>query len=542
MHEIKIRDRQLVMDPTVQEMRAYWYKQLNKIVSVICCQHQIESTKHDKNSRIKTSLSNDETEEIPNFRSALKIINTDIMFKANQAIESAIRDASSYVSISGCQALWNVDFNKLYEKLNGNVGKWHECLGGLKNLIKRNFDSAETIKHFGAVVIDYQKAQDQVNNRFNNTQEGIIKRLYEDMSKNMNEFYQTLTKAKNELELVSLDNPNIDVTIFITEIQEKKRLSGKWEKELEDRYEQGVSILKKKYSIQTPHKLNIDNVRGAWSNFKQILAKKVKLMDEEMDRLREKVISEEKVVNKKVEETKKEWVAMKDQGFVQVEEGQEQESGIPDISGILNFLSIMEGKATKLKNDWKRVCKAKELLDMDLSDPEAMDGFEETIKDHKNVWGALSKIWNEVLEIGETLFTSLNPKKIKESLRNIFEEFLEMPTKYKQYDAYEDMKARVSRFQNMQNTIIDLKGEAMKQRHWTKLLRTLRIKIPFNDLTVMDLWASDLIANKVAVGDIMAQAVGENAIERFLIDIKDHWSTHELDLVKFVSLKQIILF
>jgi hypothetical protein len=33
----------------------------------------------------------------------------------------------------------------------------------------------------------------------------------------------------------------------------------------------------------------------------------------------------------------------------------------------------------------------------------------------------------------------------------------------------------------------------------------------------------------------MASAIGENAIERFLTDVKDHWSTHELDLVKYVS-------
>lgn len=492
--------------------------------------------KYDK-SRPTNSLVEEEENEAITFKSALKNIDQQVMLNANQKIEEAIKEAYSYVSISGCQALWNVDFTKLYDKLEGDIEKWNQILGGLKSLIKRNFDSAETIKHFGAIVIDYRKAQDQVNSRFNTLQDQILKKLHEDLSSNMNEFYQTLTKAKNQLELVSLDNPNIDVTVFITEIQEKNRLSQKWEKELENTYETGVNILKKKYNIQGEHKLNIDNVRGAWNNFKQILAKKVKLMDEEMGRLKEKVLSEETVVKKKIEEAKKEWVTMKEAGFVQTSEEKEtQEEGIPDIQAILNFLNIMEGKATKLKNDWKRVCKAKELLDMELSDPEALDGFEETIKDHKEVYGYLNKIWTQVMEIGETLFTAINPKKVKENLRGISEEFLELPTKYKQYDAYEDMKARVGRFQSMHNIIIDLKGEAMKDRHWKKLLRQLRIKVPFNELTIMDLWSADLLANKVVVNDIMAQAIGENAIERFLTDIKEQWSHHELDLVKYVSL------
>lgn len=275
IHEIKIRDQQLVMDPPVQEMRSYWYKQLNGIISIICGQKKIESMKYEKGGRIKNQLVNEEVDDVPTFKSALQSISQETMLEANKKIESSIKDAASYVSISGCQALWNVDFTKLYEKLEGDVAKWHNCLGGLKQLIKRNFDSAETIKHFGAIVIDYQKAQDQVNNRFNSLQDQIIKKLYEDLSNNMTEFYGTLTKAKSQLELVSLDNPNIDVTIFITEIQEKKRLSGKWEKELEDVYEAGVTILKKKYSIKSDQKLNIDNIRGAWNNFKQILGKKV---------------------------------------------------------------------------------------------------------------------------------------------------------------------------------------------------------------------------------------------------------------------------
>jgi dynein heavy chain 1 len=536
IHEIKIRDQQLVMDPSVQEMRSYWYKQLNNIVSLICSQKKIESMKYEKGGRSKNSLVDDDVEKVPTFKTALKRISVAVMFKANQRIEAAIGNASSYVSISGCQALWNVDFTKLYDKLEGNVAKWHFCLGGLKNLIKRNFDSAETIKHFGAVVIDYQKAQDQVNNRFKALQESIIKKLYEDLHTNLKIFHGTLTKAKNDLEVLNIHDPNIDVTLFITEIQEKNRLSSKWEKELEDVFKQGVQLLKKNYPIQTEFALNIDNVNGAWNTFKQVLQKKIKLMDDQMDKLRENVLLEEKEASKKIEEAKKEWVAMKEQGFIRKEEGQEaQDENLINVQDILNFLTIMQGKATKLKDDWGRVCKAKELLDMDLPDPEALDGFEETIRDHKDVWAALSKIWAQVMEVGETFFAALNPKKIKESLRNIFEEFLEMPTKFKQYDAYEDMRARVSKFQGMQNMIIDLKGEAMKQRHWVKLLRQLRIKIPFNDLTIMDLWAADLVVNKVAVNDIMASAIGENAIERFLTDVKDHWSTHELDLVKYVS-------
>ena len=88
------------------------------------------------------------------------------------------------------------------------------------------------------------------------------------------------------------------------------------------------------------------------------------------------------------------------------------------------------------------------------------------------------------------------------------------------------MRVKVTKFQSMHNTVIDLKGEAMKARHWKKLLSQLWIKIQFNDLALLDLWNADLIIHKVAVSDIMAQAVGENVIERVLIDVREQWSHH----------------
>ena len=170
---------------------------------------------------------------------------------------------------------------------------------------------------------------------------------------------------------------------------------------------------------------------------------------------------------------------------------------------------------------------------MDLSDPDALDDFEETIKDYKEVLRGLSQIWWKVMKIGETLFTAMNPKKVKRSLRGISEEFQALPAKFKQYDVFEEMRVKLSKFQTMHNTVADLKGEAMKSRHWKKLLTQLQIKIQFNDLALLDLWNVNLIVHKVAVSDIMAQAIGENAIERFFTDVREQWSHHELNLIKY---------
>ena len=73
-----------------------------------------------------------------------------------------------------------------------------------------------------------------------------------------------------------------------------------------------------------------------------------------MDKLQGKVIAEEIVVNKKIEEAKKEWTTMKDSGFVLPSEQQDaQGTGMLNIQGVLSNLNLMEQRSNKLKGDWK---------------------------------------------------------------------------------------------------------------------------------------------------------------------------------------------
>ena len=79
----------------------------------------------------------------------------------------------------------------------------------------------------------------------------------------------------------------------------------------------------------------------------------------------------------------------------------------------------------------------------------------------------------------------------------------------------------------------DLKTEAMKPRHWKDLMQKLRLKLPFNDLTLNHLWTADLLKNSKVAGDIMGQARGEMILEDFLRSIKECWSKYELELIKY---------
>ena len=64
--------------------------------------------------------------------------------------------------------------------------------------------------------------------------------------------------------------------------------------------------------------------------------------------------------------------------------------------------------------------------------------------------------------------------------------------------------------------IVELKSEALKERHWKTLMRKLHVNWVLSDLSLGQVWDVDLQKNEGIVKDIILVAQGEMALEEFL--------------------------
>jgi dynein heavy chain 1 len=90
-------------------------------------------------------------------------------------------------------------------------------------------------------------------------------------------------------------------------------------------------------------------------------------MEDEIPSLQERIIRDEKTVNEKIKEMEEEW-----------KQKRPYTGDIPPPEAI-NILNIIEKKLQISKGEWMRICKAKELLDMELADQNRLDDFEEDV-------------------------------------------------------------------------------------------------------------------------------------------------------------------
>lgn len=64
--------------------------------------------------------------------------------------------------------------------------------------------------------------------------------------------------------------------------------------------------------------------------------------------------------------------------------------------------------------------------------------------------------------------------------------------------------------------IVELKSDALKERHWRQLCRALKVDWSLSELTLGQVWDADLLHNEHTVKDVVSVAQGEMALEEFL--------------------------
>lgn len=84
------------------------------------------------------------------------------------------------------------------------------------------------------------------------------------------------------------------------------------------------------------------------------------------------------------------------------------------------------------------------------------------------------------------------------------------------YSSYEHVKKVLKTYTRVNVVVVELKSEAVKERHWKRLMRQLRVSWLLPDLTLGHLWDVDLVKNEMIVKDVLLIAQGEMALEEFL--------------------------
>ena len=346
----------------------------------------------------------------------------------------------------------------------------------------------------------------------------------------MREVYADLTRARSSLEDQRLETSSTTQAVaFITVVQKCKRDATLWETEVEIFRHGQTKLARQRFNFGSEW-LSATQVGDEWDAFKEILERKSRLVAEQTDALQAKITAEDGVVKTKIEDAIMLW-----------NEEKPVSGSIPPADAVA-LLQSHQIRLAKLQLDAEAVLKAKEALDLPTTPDTVLNTAVEEVQDFASVWSSLSTIWQGIYDLRDQLWSSVQPRKVRQSLENLTKSAKEMPSRMRQYAAFEHVQQVMRSLLKACSLLTDLKSDAVRDRHWVKIFKTLQPGSRFSEVSTSlgDIWDLQLLSNESAVRDVIAQARGELALEEFLRQVRETWQNYGLDMVNYQNKVRLI--
>lgn len=525
VHEVRIQNQIIYLDPPIEHARAVWVRQLHETWGKICGLRRVQSSRFEMGLQMRDKVATEST-----YVSLLgKMSDVDTLRRPYALIHAKIAELSLYVAKwLQFQSLWDLEAEHVYARLGDSLAHWQQLLAEIRRT-RSTFDNADTQRSFGIAVVDYEQVQSKVNAKYDAWQRDLLGKFGSKLGNEMREVHAAIHKARADLEQHSIEGSSTAQTVtFITFVQDLKRKVKKWAPQIEI-FSSGQKTLERQRYMFGQDWLYVDQVEGEWSAFNEILNRKNAGIQEQLAGLQMKITAEDKIVGEKISALVTEWEQSKPiQGTLKADEA---------MGRITNF----ELRLGKLTDDRDLVVRAKEAIDLEHSMDNRMDPVGEELRDLKAVWTALSGTYKQLNELRESSWGNVQPRKIRQQLDALIAQTKDMPSRMRQYAAFEYVQEMLRSLLKSNAIVSDLKSDAMRERHWRGLFKQLKqgAYTP-SSMTLGKVWDLDVRRNEQVVKSVIATAQGEMALEEYLRQVREAWSNYTLDLVNYQNKCKLI--
>ena len=523
VHEICMQNQVIYLDPSSEFAKEEWDSAFHHWLGIVCNLPIVKASRYE--IKIGTDLASMDScfDYLPSY-CATEIHTVDGI------IEARITDINIYVDKwLQFQSLWDLQSDHVVDGLGDDLPSWLQLLQEIRKT-RATFDTSETSRCFGNVVVDYEQVQTRVNAKYDQWQHDVLLKFASRLGTRMRDVYVEVERSRRELEGQSLEaSSTAQAVSLITVVQQCKRKFQAWEPEM-DAFRKGQTALaRQRYQFPSDW-LYVDQVDHEWSILTDILARKLKVVQDQTDALRAKILAEDKIIHERINDIAAQW-------------NQEKPvSGTIAPDSAATILASFQAKLTNLKNEAEMVFKAKEALDLPSAMDNTLASILEEVDDFTSVWAALSTIWKSLGDLREALWTNVQPRKLRQSIENLIKVTKDMPSRMRQYAAFEHVQNVLRQSLRANAVLTDLKSEAVRERHWNKIYKALKPGKRFSQLsmTLGDVWDLQLTSSEATIRDIIAQAQGEMALEEFLKQVRETWQNYSLDLVNYQNKCRLI--
>ncbi|KAF8610057.1 hypothetical protein BDV93DRAFT_517252 [Ceratobasidium sp. AG-I] len=199
VHEIRIQNQVIFLDPPIEYARDIWIRQLHSWLGVVCGLRRIQSSRYEIGLQMQGATMAEAT-----YTGLLTRLNETILVRPFNLVETKVQQVKEYVAKwLQFQSLWDLEAEHVFARLGDSLANWQQLLIEIKRT-RQTFDNSDTQRSFGVCVIDYEQVQARVNAKYDSWQRDILQRFGVKLANEMKEMHAAITKARHDMEQQSM--------------------------------------------------------------------------------------------------------------------------------------------------------------------------------------------------------------------------------------------------------------------------------------------------------------------------------------------------
>ncbi|KAJ3134855.1 Dynein heavy chain 10, axonemal [Physocladia obscura] len=185
----------------------------------------------------------------------------------------------------------------------------------------------------------------------------------------------------------------------------------------------------------------------------------------------------------------------------------------------------------------EQLVQAEKLFNLNITSyPELFD-LEQQIKDLEKIYELYSEVKTAITGWSTTLWSNLDINVLTKGVETFSARLKKLPKELKQLPPYNVVAEKIVTFKDSIPLFADLKNEALRERHWKKLMDITGKTFDMNPetFTLEKLFSMHLNEHSESIGEIVNGAMKELSIENGLKEVETTWKNTRFTVSKYMK-------
>ncbi|XP_009082982.1 PREDICTED: dynein heavy chain 10, axonemal, partial [Acanthisitta chloris] len=198
-----------------------------------------------------------------------------------------------------------------------------------------------------------------------------------------------------------------------------------------------------------------------------------------------------------------------------------------DLDKGLELMAIFEKELERLEKSSQELGSAEKFLDLPgATYPDLMQA-QNGVKALKQIYDIYALQRAAKKEWSQTLWTNLNVPLLQEGIEGFLKALRKLPRAVRTMPVAIQLETKMKAFRDSIPLLLDLKNEALRERHWKELMERTEtwFEMTTETFTLENMFAMELHRHSDVISEIVGTAVKELSVEKGLKEVAETWET-----------------